>query len=59
MPQLALPEEIAELFGVSRKAVVVACKSGKLPAVKVCNRWLVHLAMLTEQLEREGTAADQ
>ena len=51
LPQLATPEEIAPLLGMSRLGVVRQCRAGKLPGIKVGGRWLVHVRKLAEKLE--------
>jgi hypothetical protein len=51
LPQLASPDEVAPLLGMSPLGVVRQCRAGKLPGVKVGGRWLVHVRKLAEQLE--------
>jgi hypothetical protein len=55
LPQLALPEEIAPLLGLSPLGVVRQCRKGKLPALKVGNRWYIHVGKLAAQLDTEAT----
>ena len=54
VPQLATPEEIAALLGLSPLGVVRQCRKGKLPALKVGSRWYVHVAKLAAQLDRQA-----
>lgn len=54
VPQLATPEEIAPLLGLSPLGVVRQCRKGKLPALKVGSRWYVHVAKLAAQLDRQA-----
>ena len=54
IPQLATPEEIATLLGLSPLGVVRQCRKGKLPGLKVGSRWYVHVAKLAAQLDREA-----
>jgi hypothetical protein len=54
LPQLATPEEIAPLIGLSPLGVVRQCRKGKLPALKVGCRWYIHVAKLAAQLDREA-----
>ena len=51
VPQLALPEEVAPLLGMTALGVVRQCRAGKLPGVKVGGRWLVHIRKLAAQLD--------
>jgi hypothetical protein len=55
LPQLASPEEIAPLLGLSPLGVVRQCRKGKLPGLKVGNRWYIHIGKLAAQLDREAT----
>jgi excisionase family DNA binding protein len=54
LPQLATPDEIAPLLGLSPLGVVRQCRKGKLPALKVGSRWYIHVAKLAIQLDREA-----
>jgi excisionase family DNA binding protein len=54
LPQLATPEEVAPLLGMTRLGVVRHCRTGKLPGVKVGGRWLVHVRKLAAQLDGDG-----
>ena len=54
IPQLATPEEVAPLLGLSPLGVVRQCRKGKLPALKVGSRWYIHVAKLAAQLDREA-----
>jgi excisionase family DNA binding protein len=51
LPQLATPEEVAPLLGMTSLGVVRQCRAGKLPGVKIGGRWLVHVAKLAAQLD--------
>jgi hypothetical protein len=55
LPQLASPEEIAPLLGLSPLGVVRQCRKGKLPGLKVGSRWYIHVGKLAAQLDREAT----
>ena len=54
IPQLAPPEEVAPLLGLTAQGVVRMCRAGKLPGLKVGGRWLIHVRKLAEQLDGEG-----
>ena len=54
LPQLATPEEIAPLLGLSPLGVVRQCRKGKLPALKIGSRWSVHVSKLAAQLDRDA-----
>ena len=54
IPQLATPEEVAPLLGLTAQGVVRMCRVGKLPGLKVGGRWLIHVRKLAEQLDGEG-----
>jgi len=59
LPQLATPDEVAPLLGLTRLGVVRQCRAGKLPGVKVGGRWLVHVRKLAAQLDGDdGKLAD-
>lgn len=51
LPQLADPNEIAEYLGLTRQTIERQLRSGKLPGVKVCGRWMVHVPRLKAQLD--------
>ena len=53
IPQLAIPEEVAPLLGLTAQGVVRMCRAGKLPGLKVGGRWLIHVRKLAEQLDGE------
>ncbi|HTU39838.1 MAG TPA: helix-turn-helix domain-containing protein [Acidimicrobiales bacterium] len=57
VPQLATPEEIAPLLGLSPLGVVRQCRKGRLPALKVGGRWYVHVTKLAAQLDRQAEQA--
>jgi excisionase family DNA binding protein len=57
LPQLALPDEVAPLLGLTPLGVVRQCRQGKLPGVKIGNRWLIHVAKLAEQLDRKACSS--
>jgi hypothetical protein len=61
LPQLATPEEIAPLLGLSPLGVVRQCRKGKLPGLKIGYRWYVHVTKLAAQLDRaaESSQMDQ
>jgi len=54
LPQLATPEEVAPLLGMTPLGIVRQCRAGKLPGVKVGGRWLVHVGKLAVQLDEES-----
>ena len=54
VPQLATPEEVAPLLGMTALGVVRMCRAGKLPGVKVGGRWLIHVRKLVALLDGEG-----
>ncbi len=54
VPQLATPDEIAPLLGLSPLGVVRQCRKGRLPGLKVGSRWYIHVAKLAAQLDREA-----
>ena len=54
IPQLATPEEVAPLLGLTAQGVVRMCRAGKLPGLKVGGRWLIHVRKLAAQLDGEG-----
>lgn len=51
IPQLATPEEVAPLLGMTAKSVVRQCRVGNLPGLKVGGRWLIHVRKLAAQLD--------
>ena len=53
IPQLATPDEVAPLLGLTALGVVRLCRTGRLPGVKVGGRWLVHVRKLAELLDRD------
>jgi hypothetical protein len=55
LPQLATPEELAPLLGLSPLGVVRQCRKRKLPGLKIGSRWYIHVAKLAAQLDREAT----
>lgn len=55
LPQLATPEEVAPLLGLTALAVVRQCRAGKLPGIKVAGRWLIHVQKLARLLDGEPT----
>jgi hypothetical protein len=57
LPQLATPEDVASLLGMTPLGVVRQCRAGKLPGIKVAGRWRVHLRKLAEQLDGAPTNA--
>lgn len=50
LPQLASPDEVAEYLGLKPATVVIMCRNGRLPAVKVGHRWHINIHRLAEQL---------
>ena len=46
VPQLATPEEVAPLLGMTASGVVRQCRAGKLPGLKIGGRWLIHVQKL-------------
>ena len=57
LPQLATPDEIAPLLGLTPLGVVRQCRKRKLPALKVGSRWYIHVAKLAAQLDHEAEQA--
>jgi len=53
LPQLATPDEVAPLLGMTRLGVVRQCRTGNLPGVKVGGRWLMHVRKLAARLDGE------
>ena len=51
LPQLATPEEVAPLLGLTPVGVVRQCRAGKLPGIKVGGRWLIHVRKLAALLD--------
>ncbi len=50
LPQLASPDEVAPLLGMSSLGVVQQCRAGTLPGIKVGGRSYVHVRKLAAQL---------
>ena len=57
LPQLATVDEVAPLLRLEPDTVMRMCRAGRLPAVKVGHRWLIHLGRLAEQLDPESAPA--
>ena len=51
LPQLATPDEVALLLGMSPLGIVRQCRAGKIPGVKVGGRWFVHVRKLAAMLD--------
>ena len=57
LPQLATPEEVAPLLGMTPVGVVRQCRAGKLPGVKVAGRWRIHVGKLAAMLDGRAVAS--
>jgi len=53
LPQLATPDEVEPLLGMTRAGVIRQCRAGRLPGVKVGGRWLVHVRELAAQFNAD------
>lgn len=52
LPQLATTAEVADYLRLTEATVIVKCRRGQIPAVKVGHRWLVNVEALAAQLAR-------